>query len=298
MADSRLSSSSVIPPDDVDRLLDTTAAWTQHLFHRMADAFMSADGDAPLALHRALATMLREIADTPEMAYLATVDLPSLGPCCTRVATPRSSSSSTFLDLGLAELPEPPADRDAIALCITGGLWETVRRYALEHRLHELPDALPGMSYFAFRPSSGPTTHCAQAPSRSRHLALATHLEGLCTNGMPDALQRPLLSALTIALALCGLLASSAGAATWFSNGDKTIASTNAGAIRLVVHNGGSQVVLGAHQPPSPALSTARQTPGPSGVERGHCDADELRLHARRISGLQLHLLDRRAGRH
>ena len=68
MADSRTSSSRVTPPDDVDRLLDTVAAWTQQLFHRMADAFMSADGDAPLALHRALATMLRDIADTPDVA--------------------------------------------------------------------------------------------------------------------------------------------------------------------------------------------------------------------------------------
>jgi AcrR family transcriptional regulator len=148
MADSRLSTSSVIPPDDVDHLLDTTAAWTQHLFHRMADAFMSADGDAPLALHRALAAMLHEIADTPEMAHLATVELPSLGPLLHARREAALELFSTFLDVGLAELPEPPADRNAIARCITGGLWETVRRYALERRLDELPDALPGMSYF------------------------------------------------------------------------------------------------------------------------------------------------------
>jgi AcrR family transcriptional regulator len=149
MADSRLLTSSFTPSsDDVDHLLDTVAAWTQHLFHRMADAFMSADGDAPLALHRALATMLREIADTPEMAQLATVELPSLGPLLHARREAALELFSTFLDVGLAGLPDPPADRDAIALCITGGLWETVRRYALEQRLHELPDALPGMSYF------------------------------------------------------------------------------------------------------------------------------------------------------
>jgi hypothetical protein len=90
-------------------------------------------------------------------------------------------------------------------------------------------------------------------------------------------LQRPLLSALTIALALSGLLASSAGAATWFSNGDKAIASTNAGAIRLVVHSGGSQVVLGCsstaitgtlHGPSNPGsiwLNAATVTPANSG---------------------------------
>ena len=148
MVDGRLSTSSVLTASEIDALLDTVAAWTHHLFHRMADAFMSPDGDAPLALHRALATMLREIADTPEMARMATVELPSLGPLLHARREAALELFSTFLDIGLAGLPEPPADRDAIALCITGGLWETVRRYALERRLHELPDALPGMSYF------------------------------------------------------------------------------------------------------------------------------------------------------
>ncbi len=148
MADGRLSTSSFLPPDEVDRLLDTVAAWTQRLFHQMADAFMSAEGDAPLALHRALATMLREIADAPELARLATVELPSLGPLLHARRDEALELFSTFLDVGLTGLPEPAANRDAIALCIAGGLWETVRRYALERRLHELPDALPGMSYF------------------------------------------------------------------------------------------------------------------------------------------------------
>jgi AcrR family transcriptional regulator len=168
MADSSLSTSSfALSSDDVDRLLDTVAEWTQRLFHRMANAFMSADGDAPLALHRALATMLREVAGTPEMAHLATVEMPSLGPLLHARRDAALELFSTFLDVGLAGLPDPPADRDAIALCITGGLWETVRRYALERRLHELPDALPGMSYFclstffetddALRASTSPT---------------------------------------------------------------------------------------------------------------------------------------------
>jgi hypothetical protein len=148
MADSRLSTSSFSSPDELDVLLDTVAAWTQHLFHRMADAFMSVDDDAPLALHRALATMLREIADAPELAHRATVELPSLGPLLHAQREHALDLFATFLDVGLAALPEPAADRDAIALCIAGGLWETVRRYALERRLHELPDALPGMSYF------------------------------------------------------------------------------------------------------------------------------------------------------
>jgi hypothetical protein len=157
MADGRLSTSSfVISPEEVDRLLDTVAAWTDRLFHRMAEASMSVHADPPLALHRALATMLREIADAPELAHLATVELPSLGPLLHARRDEALELFSTFLDVGLAGLPEPAANRDAIALCIAGGLWETVRRYALEHRLHELPDALPGMSYFCLSTFFGP----------------------------------------------------------------------------------------------------------------------------------------------
>ena len=148
MTDSRLSTSSFSPPDELDVLLDSVAIWTQHLFHRMADAFMSAGDDAPLALHRALAAMLREIAGAPELAHRATVELPALGPLVHAQRDQALDLFATFLDVGLARLPEAAADRDAITLCIAGGLWETVRRYALERRLHELPEALPGMSYF------------------------------------------------------------------------------------------------------------------------------------------------------
>jgi hypothetical protein len=148
MADRSLSTSSFSSPDEIDRLLDTVSAWTHHLFHRMAEAFMGVSGDAPLALHRALETMLCEIAETPGAAHLATVEIPALGPLLHARRDEALELFSTFLDVGLDELPSPVAHRDAIALCIAGGLWETVRRYALERRLQELPDALPGMSYF------------------------------------------------------------------------------------------------------------------------------------------------------
>jgi hypothetical protein len=148
MADHRLSTSRFLSPDEIGELLDTVAVWTHDLFHRMADAFMSANDDAPLALHRALETMLREIAEAPEAAYLATVEVPALGPLLHARRDEALELFSTFLDVGLDGLPGPGGSRDAIALCIAGGLWETVRRYALERRLPELPDALPGMSYF------------------------------------------------------------------------------------------------------------------------------------------------------
>jgi hypothetical protein len=76
-----------------------------------------------------------------------------------------------------------------------------------------------------------------------------------------------------IAFTLSGLLASSAGAATWFTNGDKAIASTNVGAINLIVHHSGGSTALGCsstsitgtlHGPSNPVpiwLNAATVTP-------------------------------------
>ena len=34
-----------------------------------------------------------------------------------------------------------------MTLCLAGSVWETIRRHAAEGRLHELPDALPAISF-------------------------------------------------------------------------------------------------------------------------------------------------------
>jgi AcrR family transcriptional regulator len=134
-------------PGEVDWLLETVAASTRRLFGQMAEAALSVEGDAPLALHHALATMLRELAGAPEMTYLSVVELPSLGPLLHARRERMLHLFSTFLDPGVAALDHPSPSPEAISLSITGGLWELVRRYALERRLHELPDALPAISH-------------------------------------------------------------------------------------------------------------------------------------------------------
>ena len=53
----------------------------------------------------------------------------------------------TFLAPAFAALDEPAPDPEAVSVCLAGGLWELIRRHALERRLHELPDALPAASY-------------------------------------------------------------------------------------------------------------------------------------------------------
>jgi hypothetical protein len=83
-------------------------------------------------------------------------------------------------------------------------------------------------------------------------------------------------------MALGGLLASSAGAAEWHTNGHKTAASTDAGAIRIVIHpsTGGSPVLLqcetsslsftlfGPTIGQTTALPVGRDTPSAGGICR------------------------------
>jgi AcrR family transcriptional regulator len=133
---------------EVDWLLETAAASTRRLFARVADAFMDIPDDAPRALHHGLAVMLRDMAAAPEMVHLSTVELPALGPLVRHRRIRALDLFRAFLDPALAALDEPlPGGDDAITLCITGGIWELIRRHALERRLHELPDALPSVSH-------------------------------------------------------------------------------------------------------------------------------------------------------
>jgi hypothetical protein len=80
-----------------------------------------------------------ERSPTHPTAHRATVELPSLGPLLHAQRDQALDLFATFLDVGLAQLPEAAADRGAITLCIAGGLWETVRRYALERRSTSCP---------------------------------------------------------------------------------------------------------------------------------------------------------------
>jgi AcrR family transcriptional regulator len=135
-------------PTEVDWLLETAAASTRQLFARVAEAFMSVEGgDAAEALHQALARMLSDMAEAPEMVYLSIVELPSLGPLVAAHRIRAMDLFCTFLGPAFDALDEPAPDPEAVSVCLAGGLWELIRRYALERRLHELPGALPAASY-------------------------------------------------------------------------------------------------------------------------------------------------------
>jgi hypothetical protein len=141
-----LSSDTPMARGEIDELLDGVAAFTHRLFHRVAAAFMDASDDAPYALHRALEVLVYDMAAAPEMTHRATVELPRLGPL---VYTRQNEMLDLFCELlgpGFIALDGPP-DRETVALCIGGGVWETIRRHALGRRLHLLPDSLPALSY-------------------------------------------------------------------------------------------------------------------------------------------------------
>ena len=138
---------SVEMPDDRTALMDAVAAFTRRLFERAAVAFMGAEGDGPIALRSALATILDDIAGAPELTYMSTIELPRLGPPAHERHARMIDLFAELLAAGFRELDEPPPDVDTMALCLAGSVWETVRRHAAEGRLHDLPDALPAISF-------------------------------------------------------------------------------------------------------------------------------------------------------
>jgi hypothetical protein len=138
---------SFVATDEPEALMASVASFTRQLFQRAAVAFMGAEGDGPLALHAALAAVLADVANAPEMTYMSVIELPRLG----RPAHERHARMielfGELLTAGFAAMDRPPPRPETMALCLGGCVWETIRRHAAERRLHELADALPAISY-------------------------------------------------------------------------------------------------------------------------------------------------------
>ncbi len=134
-------------PGKLDCLLDTVATFTRQLFGRAGTAFMRADGDGPRALHGALTAVLNDLARAPEMTYMSVVELPRLGPLAHERQARSVALFGELLSAGFAAMDETPPSPETVALCLGGGVWEAVRRHAVERRLHELPNALPAISH-------------------------------------------------------------------------------------------------------------------------------------------------------
>lgn len=132
---------------EAECLLDTVQAATQQSFSRLAENFLHIAGDCPLVAHLALGAMLRDMADSPEMTTLAVVELPRLGPLVQAQRRSMLELFCEFLGPGFAAMGRPAPDPPTVSLCIGGGIEEVIRDHAVRGCLHELPDALPAVSY-------------------------------------------------------------------------------------------------------------------------------------------------------
>jgi AcrR family transcriptional regulator len=134
-------------PDATACLLDTVETAAGQAFSRMAGVFLETTDDCAVAAHRALGTLLVDIAGATEMVHLAVVELPRLGPIAREPQRRLVDLFCEFLTPGFLTTDHVIPDPEIVSTSLGGGLWETVRRLALEGRLQTLPELLPTISF-------------------------------------------------------------------------------------------------------------------------------------------------------
>jgi AcrR family transcriptional regulator len=141
--------------DELDCATKALDAWASQLVIIAAGAFLAAAGDPPLAAHRALEAALSHIARTPAVAALAVSDDPRLA---TAAATLRDRHIALFLQLVAGQVPaaQQQAPQPLVALgLLLDGLLGTLRSFAQQGRIPDLPGELPGLSLQALTPFFG-----------------------------------------------------------------------------------------------------------------------------------------------
>src|SRR5262249_6083633 len=119
----------------------------EQTFAAVANAFMSDPGDCAAAAHRSLGVLLDFLAASPALASLSILVPPMLS---ARAAARHKSVLDVFgefLGPGFAAMGHMPPRPDVVSQVLTGGIFDVLRRHALERRLHELPLALPAVSH-------------------------------------------------------------------------------------------------------------------------------------------------------
>lgn len=134
-------------PSEAACVLEGLEASSQQTFRLVAAAFMSAPGDCAVAAHRALGAMLHAMADSPAFVYLAVIVLPGLGAGSARHHKSMLDLFAQFLGPGFAAMGRTPPRPEVVSQIVTGGIFEVLRRHAVEGRIGELPDALPAVSH-------------------------------------------------------------------------------------------------------------------------------------------------------
>ncbi len=155
--------------DELDCATKALDGWAGQLVVIAAGAFLAAAGDPPLAAHRALEAALWHIARTPSVAALAVSDDPRLSQITTAL---RERYIALFLQLVAGQVPAAeqlaPQPLATLELVIDGVL-ATLRRFAEQQRVPELPEELPVLSLQALTPFFG-----ADEAQRAASLAAAS----------------------------------------------------------------------------------------------------------------------------
>jgi AcrR family transcriptional regulator len=150
-----LDVSNALFTDELDCATKALDGWASQLVIIAAGAFLAAAGDPPLAAHRALEAALGHIARTPAVAALAVSDDQRLA---TAAATLRDRHIALFLQLVAGQVPpaQQQAPQPLVALgLLLDGLLATLRSFAQQGRIPELPGELPGLSLQALTPFFG-----------------------------------------------------------------------------------------------------------------------------------------------
>jgi AcrR family transcriptional regulator len=150
-----LDTANALFADELDCATKALDEWASRLVIISAGAFLSAAGDPPLAAHRALEAALGHIARTPAVAALAVSDDQQLA---TAVTTLRQRYIALFFQLVAGQVPvtEQRAPQPLVALeLLLDGLLATLRRFAQQGRIAELPGELPALSRQALTPFFG-----------------------------------------------------------------------------------------------------------------------------------------------
>jgi AcrR family transcriptional regulator len=150
-----LDTANALFTDELDCATKALDEWASRLVIIAAGAFLSAAGDPPLAAHRALEAALGHIARTPAVAALAVSDDQQLA---TAVTALRQRYMALFFQLIAGQVPvtEQQAPQPLVALeLLLDGLLATLRRFAQQDRIAELPGELPALSRQALTPFFG-----------------------------------------------------------------------------------------------------------------------------------------------
>lgn len=136
-----------------DCMLAAYDAAADQAFAAAADAFASSPGGWPESVHAALARLLEFLAGSPAMTRMFAVEALHTGaPALTRLDRALDRFAELFEPgYELADPPPPPVTTEAVS----GSVFELVRGHAAEHRLEELPLALPTATVVTLTPFVG-----------------------------------------------------------------------------------------------------------------------------------------------